>query len=273
MEIERRRRLVQATALCCLVLVLAVTTLSAFVRLSNSGPGCEPWPQCFHERPLAGMRQTPEVLSESDAVLGARGAHRAAASSALLMVIALVALSLGPRPYLVREGRHALALLALVAFLAVLGRWSGGAAGPAVLLGNLLGGFLLFALCWRMALPESPPPSSSVRPIIGVAVVLVTMQAGLGVLGHPAHRFGAVAVLLVVVFLGIALWRDGRRALAIALVALLSVQGALGVAQFHAGLPLAMLLAHNVIALLLLATLLRVAILQWLGDGALRPPG
>jgi heme a synthase len=273
MGIAQRSRIVQWTALCCLVLVLAVTTLSAFVRLSNAGPGCEPWPQCFHERSLAGTRPVPAAFVESDAVLAARNAHRTSASITLLVVIALVALSLGPRPYLQREGRHALALLALVAFLAVLGRWSAGVAGPAVLLGNLLGGFLLFALCWRLALPEPPQPPSWLQPFIALAIALLVMQVALGALGHPLHRFGAIAVLVVVVPLGISLWRAGWRPVATVLLGLLAAQSALGIGQYLAGLPLAMLLVHNVIALLLLATLLRVARQQWLGDGAPALPG
>ena len=34
-------------ALACAALVLAITSLSAFLRLSASGLGCEPWPQCY----------------------------------------------------------------------------------------------------------------------------------------------------------------------------------------------------------------------------------
>ena len=49
------------------------------------------------------------------------------------------------------EGRQVLALLALALFLAVLGRWTASARVPAVTLANLLAGFAMFALGWRLA--------------------------------------------------------------------------------------------------------------------------
>lgn len=267
MAIERRRAWLRGSALLCLALILAVTTLSAFVRLSNAGPGCEPWPQCFHERATRLAARAAGAAPESEAVLAARGAHRIAASSALLVVIALVALSLGPRPYLQREGRHALALLALVAFLAVLGRWSAGTVAPAITLGNLLGGFLLFAMCWRLALPAASQPNGTLQRFAAIAVVALLVQVMLGALAHPWHRFSALAVALVIVALAAGLWRAGSCRTAVALLALLATQLALGVAQFAAGLPLILVLAHNIVALLLLAMLLRVTRLPWLGDG------
>lgn len=201
--LARRRRIARHTALAGAGLMLAVTTLSAFVRLANIGLDGAP---------------------ETDAVLLARGAHRIAASTVLLVVLALLALSLGPRPYLQREGRHALALLLLTVFLAVLGRWSSGSPAPAVTLGNLLGGFLVFALFWRLALPEPRPLDARLQQFAGLA--------------------------------------------AAALLALLAVQLTLGLLQYTSGQPLGLVLAHNIVALLLLATLLRFVRLPLLGDGA-----
>lgn len=248
MATERRAAAVRWTALCCAVVILAVTTLSAFVRLSNAA---------------ADMQGV-----ESDAVQAARAAHRIAASGALLLVIGLVGLSLGPRPFLQREGRHALALFVLVAFLAVLGRWSAGTVAPAIVLGNLLGGFLLFALCWRIAWPAPPSLPDGARPLAALAVVVVLIQVALGGLDHPAHPYGAIAVLAAAASLAVALWRAGRRGLAASLAVLLAGQLALGTAHVAAGSPPGMVLAHNIIALLLLASLLRIVRLSWLGDGA-----
>jgi len=247
---ERRAAAVRGTALLCAAIILAVTTLSAFVRLSNAAAGLE------------GI--------ESDAVLAARAAHRIAASTALLLVIALVGLALGPRPYLQREGRHALVLFVLVAFLAVLGRWSAGTAAPAIVLGNLLGGFLLFALCWRLARPAPPPLPPGLQRFAALATVLLLLQVALGALSHPAHPPGAVAVLLVLVPLALALWRAGRQGTATALLALLGLQLALGITHVAAGSPPGLVLPHNMVALLLLATLLRIVRLRWLGDDASR---
>lgn len=237
MELERRRQAIRYTALACAVLMLAVTTLSAFVRLANIGLGGGP---------------------ETDAVLMARGAHRVAASTVLLVVIALLVLSLGPRPYLEREGKHALALLALATFLAVLGRWSSGAVASPVVLGNLLGGFLMFALCWRLAMPESRPMPPRLEQLAWLAAAVVLLQVGLGALALAAHRYSAVAVLILLAPFAVLLWRAGQRGTGAALLALLVVQLTLGVVHFATGQPLELVLAHNIVALFLLATLLRV---------------
>lgn len=198
--VERRKRYVRQVALACTVLMFAVTTLSAFVRLAG-----------------AAASDLPAEFVESGAVVAARAAHRVAASTVLVFVIGLLALSLGPRPFLQREGRHALALFVLVALLAVLGRWSAGTVGPAVTLGNLLGGFLVFALCWRLALREPQP------------------------LAPRFHHLAALAAGVLVV--------------EVSLFALVVAPG----------LPLGVALAHNVIVMLLLAALLRVLRLPWLG--------
>jgi heme a synthase len=234
---ERRRLLVRRAALLGAGLMLAVTTLSAFVRLANIGLDGAP---------------------EPDAVLLARGAHRIAASTVLLVVLGLLALSLGPRPYLQREGRHAIALLALTAFLAVLGRWSGGSPAPAVTLGNLLGGFLVFALCWRLALPAPRPLDARLQQFAGLAAAVLLLQVSFGALGLAVHPYSGLVVLLVLAPLGAALWRANRRADAAALLVLLAVQLALGLLNHLTGAALGAVLAHNIVALFIVATLLRV---------------
>ena len=229
--LENRRRWLRRTARACSLLVLAVTMLSAFVR-------------------LVGM--------DTDAVLLARGAHRIAASTVLLGVIALLAISLGPRPYLQREGRHALMLLVLVVFLAVLGRWSAGTPAPPVVLGNLLGGVLLLALCGRLVLPARAALAARLRPWAWLAAGLLLMQVVLGALRSPVHPFSAVALLLVLAPVAAALWREGERRVAVAVLALLGAQLAVGALQFGAGQPVGLVLLHNTIAVLLLATLVHV---------------
>ena len=255
--------------------MLAVTLLSAFVRLASLGPGCEPWPACYHERPTMSERFSAEA-AVSPAVEVARGAHRVAASTVLVVVIVLLVLSLGPRPYLQREGRHAMALLLLAVFLAVLGRWSSGAPSPGVVLGNLLGGFLMFALCVRLALPNTAHSGSSYESSHGMelnlALGLVLLQVAGGAVGHPLHRYAAVAVALGVGWLALQHLRRGARGVAVVLALLLSLQLALGLAQFALGLPLAMVLAHNVTAMLLLTVLLRLKTLPLLdGPPTTRP--
>jgi heme a synthase len=243
-------------AFVCALLMLAVTLLSAFVRLSSMGPGCEPWPACHAERPALAERYRPE-LGASDAVVQARLAHRIVASTVLLAVVALLVLSLSAKPLLQREGRHALALLLLATFLAVLGRWSAGAPSPGVLLGNLFGGFLMFALSVRLAWPARPAGGLPAGWLSATTLGLLAVQLASGALGHPAHRFFAPLVAAALLWFAWRVWRSGRTGVAGLLGALLVAQGGLGLAQFALGLPVALVLAHNLAAMMILTLVLR----------------
>lgn len=72
---------------------------------------------------------------------------------------------------------------------------------------------------------------------------------------HWAHRVGAHAVLLVAVALAIGFARARRRVLAAAVIVPVIVELALGATSVVRGLPLFVVLAHNLVAALLLATL------------------
>jgi cytochrome c oxidase assembly protein subunit 15 len=135
----------------CAVLVLVVTSLSAYMRLSKAGNGCEPWPQCYGQTLRALQQGQAPVLDAAADTAAARLAHRVVATLALLLVILMTMTALMARPALWREGRMVLGLLALVLFLAVLGRWTAQARVPAVTLGNLLAGFVMVALSVRLA--------------------------------------------------------------------------------------------------------------------------
>ena len=171
-------------------LVLAITSLSAFIRLSTAGLGCEPWPQCYGEA----WRLAGEGLSgvPRDGVGAARIAHRVLAVAALLLIIAMLMSAYSKQPVLRREGRMVLGLLGLALFLAILGRWTAGARVPAVTLGNLLGGFALFALSCRLAwaLSERRAAAPSLPWLArwarfgGALLVLQIMLGGLVSAGH-----------------------------------------------------------------------------------------
>ncbi|WP_105215249.1 COX15/CtaA family protein [Pseudoalteromonas sp. T1lg22] len=83
---------------------------------------------------------------------------------------------------------------------------------------------------------------------------------------HLLHRFGALMTLLIV---GAAMWRVYKAAYsrtiknaALAVGAALAAQLTLGVALIYLQIPLLMALAHNLMALLLLLTLVRLCYLQ-----------
>ena len=178
--IERRHGFLRRLALWCAVMVLAVTSLSAFLRLSKAGLGCTDWPACYGQelrRLQQGIAPAPDVQT---ATAAARLAHRITASTALLLVITMLMVCFGSQPLLVREGRLALALLGLALCLTVLGFWSSAARVPAVAMGNLLGGFLMFALCVRLARDYRPEPPTGLREWAAAAALLLVLQIALG---------------------------------------------------------------------------------------------
>jgi cytochrome c oxidase assembly protein subunit 15 len=182
--VQRRVFLLRRMAWICAVLVLAITSLSAYIRLSKAGLGCEPWPQCYGQQ-LRAQQQGEPPLQADAATAGARLAHRVIASSALLLVLVMVMAAVASRPVLWPLGRLALGLLGLALFLAVLGRWTAHAHIPAVTLGNLLGGFVMFAVSVRMALtgrpdsiPGGPPPRLACWAWLGAALLLAQVALG-----------------------------------------------------------------------------------------------
>ena len=182
-----RITLLQRAALLCALLVITVVAISAFIRLSGAGLGCSPWPDCYGQT----LRDQQNGISRtvdsqvSMSITVARFAHRLLATLLLplMLVLVLGGFTMQPKRW---DGRWvSLLALALVLYLAVLGRWTAGARVPAVALGNLLGGFLLFALCWRMAAVGHRRSTEH----------LLSRQARI-------WRFVAVAVLLSQVALG-----------------------------------------------------------------------
>ncbi|MCX7173315.1 MAG: COX15/CtaA family protein [Proteobacteria bacterium] len=186
LKAERRRRLLQRMAMVCAILVLAITSLSAYIRLGNAGLGCADWPQCYGER----LRQTQQGIdtkaSESGATVAARLMHRIVAVATLLLIIVMAMACFAGKPVLWREGGMTLTLLALALFLAVLGRWSGGARVPAVNIGNLLGGFAMLALCWRLRWRLRQPAIDTVLPFDNFRLRLFAWLAVVFLLGQIA---------------------------------------------------------------------------------------
>jgi heme a synthase len=264
----RSAQLVRRLAWACALLALAIASLSAFIRLSRTGLGCEPWPACLEQRAAAA---TPQALDALDppAVTSARIAHRVIASVALLVVVALLMETLARQPPLRDEGRVVLALLAVSLALAVLGRMAGPARTPAVVLGNLLGGFALVALSWRLAVYAGRPAANGPpRTWTLAALLLLLAQAGLGGFvsaTHQAgqctaggaclvHAVGALATAAVLLPLVRSAWKGGARVPAAAITLLFGAQATQGLLMGRAAPDsLAGVLVHNLGAVLLLA--------------------
>ncbi len=118
-----------------------------------------------------------------------RLAHRILASTTLVLVIVLAMGELTGKPVRRRAATLALSLLAAALFLAGLGWFTAGSRLPAVALGNLLGGFAMLALSWRLAMRDAA--ASAQRQIharwAAAALVVVLVQVALGGLLSASH--------------------------------------------------------------------------------------
>lgn len=269
-DVDGRRALLHQLAWACGGLVLAITTLSAFLRLAHAGLECTPWPGCY--------AHASSAATEGGLVGAARVAHRLVASLTLLLVIALVVATLR-RSDLRAAGRIARALLALTIFLAVLGRFSAGTPSPVVAWANAATGLALFALS-AMLVAVTRRPLARARGVrarrwIGATLALAALQVALGAwasVQHAAadcgafatcglHRWLAVLVVAGAIASAVTLRRAGEGgALATALPLLVLAQAAAGVAMLAWAMPLPLALAHNVLAALLLGVLAAAAV-------------
>jgi cytochrome c oxidase assembly protein subunit 15 len=184
--VPHRLAFLRRLALLCAVMVLAVTTLSATLRLSKAGLGCADWPQCYGQDLRQAQQGNAPAAEAQEALALARLAHRIAAVTALLLVVTMVMVCFGTRPWLRREGTMALALLVLAILLALLGRWSSQAGVPAVAMGNLLGGFAMLALCARLVLSGRALRPTALRGPVALATLLLTVQLALGSLASAS---------------------------------------------------------------------------------------
>lgn len=171
---RRRRDLVRALACAVASLMVATIVLSAYMRLTASGLGCAPWPACFVQTVPA---QAGEAASQG--VAWARLAHRVVASLVLVLTLLLVLATRAARPRAKAELRAALTLLLLTLALAVLGVTMRGSTAPTVVLGNLLGGFLMLAVATRLAWP-APAAPRALATLTGLALALLLVQIALG---------------------------------------------------------------------------------------------
>lgn len=305
-SIDRHVVVLRRLAWLCALLVVVVTSASALLRQAKAGLACDEVAACYGQE----LRRAQQGLLPSDeaqtTLAAVRLAHRIAASGVLLLGLTMLMIAVGAR--LRRETVLVLLLLALAAFLAVLGLRSSAARVPAVVLGNLLGGFTMLAVCVRLA-RAAPVAHAAWRGAAWIAAVLLLMQIGLGgltsasyaglsctgwsgcevgevwraadwrsldpwrepalnatppfkpsgALVHSLHRASAVAIAALLAGVGLLALRRGRRRLGALLLALLAVQIGLGLALAAFALPITLALAHNLVAALLLATLVALA--------------
>lgn len=190
-----------------LVLVIVLVSLSAYLRLAHSGIGCGDWPACYGRigappPELAMPGDAPPVVLGSayqrllqrsgESLAWATPAHRLVAS---VLGIAVVLLNL----LAWRQARHrlnALALLLLTFWLAMLGIRSGSLHDPAVVMGNLSGGFAMLGLLGWLRFRQTAAAGAASGPAVPLgwllgALFLLAGQILLG--GFTSANFAASA--------------------------------------------------------------------------------
>ncbi len=258
---EGARRSYGWLAAAALSLTLAVVMASAYLRHSQADAHCEPRPQCYARADVAAA-DVPGVF-----VRGARIVHRVSATAVVAAILGLLLVAWTQRPIWLREALVATAALALAGALALLGIATGGSRSAAVVLGNMLGGYLLVALmaaAWEFG-RSSRSPGPGVRLVARVALALAFVVAALGGLLSAAnvadgfdvsHRLATVALIALGMIVAYRI-RHARSRLAIALSATLALAAALGVAVALVQPEPLLAVLHNAstaVAIALLAT-------------------
>jgi cytochrome c oxidase assembly protein subunit 15 len=179
---------------------LLVVTVGAYVRLTDAGLGCPDWPGCYgrlvvpdhataaqHEdyaaRPLEAGKAWREMI------------HRYLASTLGLVCVALAVVGWLNRREPGQQWRVPLALVVLVAFQGLLGRWTvTHLVNPPIVMAHLLGGLATLALLaylgrWRSArFPQATPRMKALGVLAAVALVV---QIALG--GWTSANYAALA--------------------------------------------------------------------------------
>ncbi len=192
----------KTTVWMSLVLVILLVTLSAYLRLTHSGIGCADWPACYGQigeppadsQVISSENAYQRIVAEASQPLAwATPLHRIVASVLGLMIVLLVVLSLKQK----RNRLISIALLGIAVFLALLGMKSGSLHSPAVVMGNLSGGFLMLGLLgWILFKPidgEKYRKRQKALPgsLPAMAVLVLVVQILLG--GLTSAHFAATS--------------------------------------------------------------------------------
>lgn len=264
-----RLRAARALALAIVLLMLVVVVASAWLRLAQPRPTCGDWPGCRSSTQPVLASAAPALLGQPGVLKLVRATHRVAASTVLLLAVALTALALARRPRAPVLGLHAGVMLALALALAALGVVTAGSRSAGVLLGNLLGGFALLAAAWASlgTLQAWPARGSTLAPWAAAGAACWLAQAALGALAGARLVDAAPVLHLALALLagpwalgvGIAATRMGCTAEGRTLAVLASLQMLLGAAAAAATAAPALVLLHNVLAAVGLALLVGLA--------------
>ena len=143
------KKLVQLTCLLAVVVIV----LGAYTRLSDAGLGCPDWPGCYGFLAVPHADQVPPELGLIETGKAWKEMiHRYFAGSLGLLILAIFIFSISSKPYRSTSTLSTLLLL-LVLFQATLGMLTVTMSlQPLIVVGHLLGGFLVLNLIWLLLL-------------------------------------------------------------------------------------------------------------------------
>jgi len=158
------------------LIAVAMSVLSAYIRLSDLGIDCEPWPACY-EYSFRTDSEPGITIGNADQFKGLRMTHRFMASAFGVVAILMLILALWYRSIIPSRITPTLVFL-LTIVLTVVGMRTPDLPHPSVMLTNTLGGMILGALLlWQyLSLRDKPQLKWA-----GIAMVLlVTVAIGSG---------------------------------------------------------------------------------------------
>lgn len=173
--------------LAALLLMLVLTTTSAYIRLAQAGLGCADWPACYGR--AVRLPEAGQLFPGQAHLFWAHALHRLTASAVGVLLILIVFLGRDD----MRDAGARLAawmVLLLAVLLAVLGTVTPSNL-PAVTLGNLLGGMSMVALLWGLLQRGRGESAAAGRWLLGLAFAALTLQIALG--GMIGARYAALA--------------------------------------------------------------------------------
>ncbi len=161
-----------------------MSVLSAYIRLADSGIGCEPWPEC-HTTEFRVDAEPGITIAARDPNKGLRTLHRLMASVFGILAALMVTLCWWYREEIPTRLVPSLVML-LTIVLAIVGMETPDVLHPSVTLINLAGGMLLGALLvWQWLQLKSPVPPG-VLPVSLTATVFLGVLSGAWVSGNFA---------------------------------------------------------------------------------------
>lgn len=195
------RRLV----LLALLLTAVVVVFGAYVRLADAGLGCPDWPGCYgqlsphHAADQIGAAHAADPAGPvSPAKAWKEMLHRYLAASLGVLILAIAALAWRHRTHPAAAPWVATALVGVVVFQGLLGKWTVTLLlKPAIVTGHLLGGLTtLGLLCWLALRAHGAPRSARAAPVplamgARLGLVLLAVQIALG--GWTSTNYAALA--------------------------------------------------------------------------------